>query len=612
MKKQKFMKLTAYLSEPNLANSFYAPATHDGEISVVFREKDVSIHGYDGSTWSTIYTWNGTDRHFTFDNTYQNYFLKSLTGGEETMGVSFFSTSRYQGSTPSLAGVDRGVKLYDIDEVPIYTASDVNKMLTIMSDGSLRWLLANESFIIPTEGGEGGEEESEEENSAPTYPELTATGAAAVVDGQIQTNDGYFTALWSDFVSFTGDTPDNTDFTVAFWWKHGETPVTGLTPQFALFNGRTNSMNEGMNYFIKDHWTSGIRLQTNFGASFFAGRENLVSEDPNVEHPWNHFVFTRTATATKTYWNGVQVASHGANFPWVPNSATAGFQIGATDDSGANSSQNTLFEDFEIRDGEAMSQADITALYDAGRVSQQSGGGGGAIPGTFIEELATAASNLIVPAHTSITNGIFTQTSAVASQKGATKVDLNVEGIMNYSGNSLDPKEWTLSFWIAAEAEISGGHNYCGGRFDNNKELRLAMGKTGDGFLRFQPIVGNLWTGTPKAKSTIPFAVGQFQHCAITYGLSPGYTDKYDLKIFIDGVKGGEALQKTFHVLDKKNGNVWFGIGKASYGSSFNGNGGMFSLDSVQLAHGALTEAQVAAIAAQSDRQMSIETAETL
>ena len=135
------------------------------------------------------------------------------------------------------------------------------------------------------------------------------------------------------------------------------------------------------------------------------------------------------------------------------------------------------------------------------------------------------------------------------------------------------------------------------------------MGKTGDGYLRFQPIIGNLWTGTPKAKSAIPFAVGQFQHCAITYSLSPGYADKYDLKIFIDGVKGGEALQKSFHILDKLNGNVWFGLGKAAYGGGFNGNGGMFSLDSVQLANGALTEAQVAAIAAQSDRQMSIETA---
>ena len=109
MKKQKFMKLTAFTSDPDLGNSFTAPASHDGEISVVLRGKDVSIHGYDGSAWTTIYTWNGTDRQFTFNNTYQNYFLKSLTGSQETMGVSFCSTSRYKGSTPSLAGIDRDI-----------------------------------------------------------------------------------------------------------------------------------------------------------------------------------------------------------------------------------------------------------------------------------------------------------------------------------------------------------------------------------------------------------------------------------------------------------------------------------------------------------------------
>ena len=240
------------------------------------------------------------------------------------------------------------------------------------------------------------------------------------------------------------------------------------------------------------------------------------------------------------------------------------------------------------------------------------GGGGQVIAGTFIEELPAAANNLFRPAYNSITNGIFTQTSSHPGHKGGTKVNLNTEGILTYSGNSLNPKEWTLSFWVAAEVEIGSGHNYCGGRFNSNKELRLAMAKTGDGFMKFRPIIGNLWTGTPGAKSAIPFAVGQFQHCAITYGLSPGHTDKYDLKIFIDGVKGGEALQKSFHVLDKFNGKVWFGLGKASYGSSFNGNGGAFSLDSVQIAHGALTESQVAAIAAQSDRQMSIQTAALL
>ena len=153
MKKQKFMKLSAFVSDPSLENSFSAPVSHSGEISVVFKEKNISIHGWDGSAWTTIYTWNNLDPQFKFENTYQNYYLKSLTGSEETMSVSFFSTDSIANSTPSLAGVDREVKFYDVEEVPVYRPSDVNKMLTIMSDGSLAWLLANESFVVGEEGG---------------------------------------------------------------------------------------------------------------------------------------------------------------------------------------------------------------------------------------------------------------------------------------------------------------------------------------------------------------------------------------------------------------------------------------------------------------------------
>ena len=156
MKKQKMLKLTAYLSDPSAENSFSAPVTHSGEISVVFRGKNVSIHGFDGSAWTTIYTWNSLDPQYQMNNTYQSYYLKSLTGSEETLNVSFFSTEKHLGSTPLIAGIDRGTKLHDIEEVPIYTSSDENKMLTVMSNGTLSWLLANESFTIASVGQSGG------------------------------------------------------------------------------------------------------------------------------------------------------------------------------------------------------------------------------------------------------------------------------------------------------------------------------------------------------------------------------------------------------------------------------------------------------------------------
>ena len=390
MKKTTTFRQSALVGAPGMASGFVPSIANAIKISVNLRNVDIKIYGFTGSQWELLHDTDGLINSYVTDVVHQKYYFESKTGVEQTVSASFLSSDSRNIEQPRF-GVSRDTrKLHDIEEVPLYNSEDAGKFLTVMSDGSLAWLAESESYIVESEGGDGG-------------------------------------------------------------------------------------------------------------------------EDPQV------------------------------------------------------------------------------------------------IAGTFLEELAAATSNLYRSAH--ITNGIFTQTSSAAGEKGATKVDLNVEGVMNYTNNSLDPKEWTLSFWIAAEEAIGGGYNYCGGRFNGSRELRLAVGKTTDGFLQFNPIIGDMWTGTPKAKSTIPFAVGQFHHCAITYSLSDGFTDKYDLKIFIDGVKGGEALQKTFHVLDLLNGNIWFGIGMSAYGGGFNGNGGMFSIDSVQVAHGALTEAQVAAIAAQSDRQMSIETA---
>ncbi len=400
MKKSKLLRKIAYPAIPQYADGFVPPADHTFKMSVNLRGVSIKIYGFDGSSWTMIHDTDGVISDFIADVIYQKYYFESKTGSQQTVRVSFLSSENVEDvHSFDLAVTDNTRKLYHFDDVPVYRSDDEGRFLTIMSDGTLRWLTEGDSYIVESEGEEGEEGE------------------------------------------------------------------------------------------------------------------------------------------------------------------------------GGNGG----------------------------------GGGGQVISGTFIEELPTAASNLFKSA--TITNGIFSQTDSSFANRGATKVDLNIEGLMNYSGNSIDPKEFTLSFWVAAESELSTGHNYFGGRFNSNKELRLAAGKTSDGFLQFHPIIGNLWTGTPQAKSSIPFALGQFQHCAITYGLSPGYTDKYDLKIFIDGVKGGEALQKSFHVLDKLNGNVWFGLGRSSYGSSYNGLGGQFSLDSVQIAHGALTESQVAAIAAQSDRQMSIQTA---
>jgi|21_taG_2_1085346.scaffolds.fasta_scaffold00187_28 hypothetical protein len=594
MKKTTLLRETAYVSAPQMADGFVPPAGFDYKISVSLHEVDVKIYGFDGQSWSLLHDTDGTIPSYIADIQHQKYYLESKTGSEQTVRVSFLS-SEDEDSGIRTGGTPGNTRFYDIEEIPVYNGSRDGAMLTVMSDGSLAWLLVNESFIIP------------EESSAPTYSELTPVGGAVVDDGQIQTNGGYFSALWSDFVSFTGDTPDNTDFTVAFWWKSGETPYTpanqwDILSDFGLFNGRVNSMNEGMTYFIKDNSTSGIRLQTNFGASFFTDRENMVSKDANIEHPWNHFVLTRTATHTKTYWNGVQVASHGANFPWVPNSATAQIQIGATDENGANSSQNTLFEDFEIRDGEAMSQADITTLFDAGRQSQV-GAGGNVIAGTFLEDIST----VIARQSNKISSGIYTDNSHGGST--GMSVLLKDDGILAYDPNTNETvnDEFTISWWMNLDASQAASNLGLAGinvGQVNGVVRRFAFDLGGGSSLINPHFIS--YTRNPKTTNNLGTGVSMSEvwtHVAIVIKNDSSNTVG---SIYLNGSKLNNGFSyplgtKVFPPSTQQ---------EFKFGAGFQSKSVKGQFDSMQIADGvALTDSQVAAIAGQSDRQMSIETA---
>ena len=287
MKKQKMLKLTAYLSGPSVVNSFSAPVTHSGEISVVFGGKNVSIHGYDGSTWTTIYTWNSLDSQFQFDNTYQNYFLKSLTGSEEMIRVSFFSTEKYLRSTPLLAGIDRGTKFYDIEEVPIYTSSDENKMLTIMSNGTLSWLLASESFVVPSEGGEPADPGSSYlESSATLYGDANLSNGSLVLDG---TGDY---AVINDGFRFTDR------MTTSVWFK------TSATGDRRIYSSHVRGMGGA-------DWRNGFFARLNSGQLKYrhpaGGTGELTGPSGLNDGAWHHLALSWEAGAGYVlYVDGVQ------------------------------------------------------------------------------------------------------------------------------------------------------------------------------------------------------------------------------------------------------------------------------------------------------------------
>jgi len=232
--------------------------------------------------------------------------------------------------------------------------------------------------------------------------------------------------------------------------------------------------------------------------------------------------------------------------------------------------------------------------------------GENAIAGTFLEELTTSLNNIN---GAQISNGIFSKI-ATSGNQGAT-INLESEGIIQFNadGSRVD-EELTLSFWFRPDAQAgwNTGWRYIGGSGGNsNNYFRLAISENSNGKIEFRPIIENLWTSSPRAAGSRDFTSGEWYHIALTY-TSNG--SGYDLKMFVDGVKSAELLNQNMNLMKFPN-RKEFGMGGYSYANTITANSApIHSIDSLQIGDGvALTEAQVALIAGQSDRQMSIETA---
>jgi len=610
MKKQKMLKLTAFPSNPVIENAFSAPVTHSGEVSVVFKGKNVSIHGWDGSSWSTIYTWNSLDPQYQFNNTYQSYYLKSLTGSEETINVSFFSAESYQGSTPLLVGIDRGTKLYDIDEVPIYTADDHNKMLTVMSNGSLAWLLANESFIVPEEGGS-----SSTPTGAGTFlEEFTMFGGGALTDGVLSTS-----AVTPSYYKKSGMVAPSTTATTAVFsmWFNPEQSQMGLYSD----QHYPSEVDFGLRMFS----SSLLHISTPIG-----GANGVTLSTPLTLNEWHHALVTvetdiaYTSTSSKSmtvklFIDGQEVYTKTGNSSSKRIRAYAGIAngtkhyIGAENYNGSVSYKgNGQFDFMEWVDDVTLSDAQILAMYnsgtrgwsvaDAAAYEEEQSGGGNVIAGTFIEELASASSNLSNGAL--ITNNVFVK----PANASVTLVSLDTDGIVDFNvDGTRTEEEMTLSMWFNPDSTSWTGWKYIAGNAaDSNNEFRLAISKDGSGNIEFKTILWDLWTGSPKGISSKPFVAGEWTHLAMTWSYN-GST--YDLKLFVDGVKCGELLNQNRNLM-KMASNRNFALGALAFGGSVTGSSLPCSIDSVQIKSGtALTDSQVAAITGQADRQMSIETA---
>jgi len=600
MKKQKMLKLTAYLSDPSAENSFSTPVTHSGEISVVFRGKNVSIHGFDGSAWTTIYTWNSLDPQYQMNNTYQSYYLKSLTGSEETLNVSFFSTEKYQGSTPQIAGIDRATKLHDIDEVPIYTSSDENKMLTIMSNGSLAWLLANESFIVPSEGGEESQDDSNNPNVASpsliadvlNHPSTTIVGNPVYQDN-ILTLDGSSYMIHGDIAEFMYQ-----DYMTTNLWFRND----GGSRKSKLWSfGAEYTSNNKFAHVLQQNNDADLRFVSAAGTVTNPNHYSIYDD------AWHMItaVWDNVNGVKRLYLDGVQLGSD-INFsakvnPFRDGDDVYGLIIGTGTGLGvvrSNEAYKGQFTKMEVEN----------SVWDSSQITSKFNEGSGiptiqSSPGAFLEDL----SSVIARDASKFTNGIYRDTQTGSS--GGMKVELKDDGILEYDPvtNETVNDEFTISWWMHLDStQVAGNLGLVGSNVASvNGEVRRFTFNLGGGAALTDPDLYSYTRGarTTQNRETGVSMAGVWTHAAIVIRNDSSNTVA---SLYLNGSKLNNSISyplgtKLFPPSTHQT--FVFGAGSQSYSVK-----GLF--DSMQIADGvALTDEQVAAIAGQSDRQMSIETA---
>lgn len=204
MKKQKLIKVTASMDLPVGSVGTAVPAGYNGEMAIIFEGKDLGLYGFDGSSWSLIHRYQVGDNHYVHSGGMERYYVMSFTGQNEEAKLSFFTSNQISNSIPRISSTLEETKLQDINEVPPYTAGDQNKMLTVLSDGSLAWLLANQNYVVD-ENGNYGETITIPEviDYTSVYLESYSSNIVAGTNGAVDA-DGVFSTKSNPSLSGTG------------------------------------------------------------------------------------------------------------------------------------------------------------------------------------------------------------------------------------------------------------------------------------------------------------------------------------------------------------------------------------------------------------------------
>tara|TARA_Y100000114_G_scaffold44149_1_gene39747 strand:- start:747 stop:1877 length:1131 start_codon:yes stop_codon:yes gene_type:complete len=360
MKKSKLLRKIAYPDVPQHADGFVPPAGHTFKMSVNLRGVSIKIYGFDGSSWTMIHDTDGLISDFITDVIYQKYYFESKTGSVQTVRVSFLSSENAEDvHNFELAVTDDTRKLYHFDDVPVYRGNDEGKFLTIMSDGTLRWLAEGESYTVESEGGEGGESPAQPNflnllERLPNPGILTDNGHG--MDHMIRFR------LNNDNIIAYGDDgqPVDEEFTISWWMKLNNSQAANSISILGQDSPKRFSMN------MTAAKTNGIpnpNIQVRIGNQYIFNNGIGVAMGGN----WIHCAITCKSNGSNlvvsVYIDGNKLPSSRSfalGSKLLPSAANDLFSFGGSGQSGK--SAKGQFDSIQIEGGIALTDEQVAAI----------------------------------------------------------------------------------------------------------------------------------------------------------------------------------------------------------------------------------------------------------
>ena len=625
MKKTTLLRKTAYLVSPQIADGFVPPANFDYKISVSLHEVDIKIYGFTGTSWELMHDSDGVIASFETEVQHQKYYFESKSGQEQTVRVSFLSTEDAPG-----AGIRTGVtsetrRFYDIEEIPVYNGSRDGAMLTVMSDGSLAWLLVNESFTVPEEGGNAIAGTFLEDMPAVIARAPSAFSSGIYTDNGQGGGQGISVFLNDDDIleydSITNETV-NDEFTIS-WWMNLNSSQTANNLGLAGMNmGQVNGV---VRRFVFDLGGGSTLVNPHF-MSYTRGPRTTMNLNTGVSMAgvWTHVAIVikndSSNTVASLYLNGNKLPnsiSEPLGTKFFPPSSHQVFKFGAGFQSNSVKGQ---FDSMQIADGTALTDSQVAAI--AGQADRQmsietAAQAGGAQPLSFTELFLEESQSFYD------TNNPKSQVSIqdfdgdgniyVRTEQTYSSATIPVSEVMTFDGDHPEASKFTMSLWFKTAGT-------------NRSDFRIAGFKTStSGFgmritnssTRLELI--NFIDTHPKI--TLPSTMdNSWHHVCMTYeafeldgvtplsagGFASGDSIYHKMTCYYDGSSNSVVVEgASTGRLFKEDVTGDFHLG-ALPGINGNGQTGRRFFDSVEMIEGlALTGAQVDSIYSDTTRQTS-------